>query len=99
MTDDAEIVLCCLLRARDGVTADLTAYDDLVLGLVPAHGGEARQRAAGDGDDGQPHEVHLIRFPDQVSLDAYLADPARVALAGRRDRAVSRTELFPVTLR
>ncbi len=99
MNDDAEIMLCCLLWARDGRTGGLSAYEDRVLALVPHHGGEIVQRAVGDGADGRPHEVQLYRFPNRAALDSYLADPDRVALASERDRTVARTELFPVTLR
>ncbi|WP_348788948.1 hypothetical protein [Leifsonia sp. NPDC080035] len=99
MTPTSEILLCCLLWARDGEAEALTEYEDGVLALIPRHGGEVIQRAVGDGADGRPHEVQLYRFPDHSALDAYVADPDRVALTGVRDRVVARTELFPVALR
>lgn len=99
MNDGAEILLCCLLWARDGEAEGLSRYEDTVLVLVPRHGGEVVQRVVGDGTGGSPHEVQLYRFPDRAALDAYVADPARVALADERDRVIARTELFPVTLR
>lgn len=92
------IELCCLLRARPGAEAAMTAYEDKVLALVPEHGGELVSRAIGDGADGRPHEVHLFRFPDQAAIDAYLADPRRTALAGERERVVESTVLFPVRI-
>ena len=97
--DGAAVLLCCLLWARDGGAADLSAYEDHVLALVPRHGGEVIQRAVSDGDKGRPHEVQLYRFPSQAALDAYIADPARQSLASDRDQAIARTELFPVTFR
>lgn len=99
MTDSTEILLCCLLWARDGEAVGLTSYEDRVLALVPRHRGEVLQRAVGDGADGRPHEVQLYRFPDRSALDAYLSDPERAALTNERDRVVARTELFPVDLR
>ena len=60
--------------------------------------GAVLQRARSDGADGRPHEVQLYRFANQDSIDAYLADHRRVALADERDRVVARTELFPVAL-
>ncbi|MFB9658983.1 hypothetical protein ACFQS3_12885 [Glycomyces mayteni] len=92
------IELCCLLRARPGREADLHAYEDRVLALVPEHGGLLVSRAIGDGADGQPHEVHTYRFPLQDDLDAYMADPRRTALTIERDRVVESTVLFPVRL-
>jgi hypothetical protein len=99
VTDDGEIVLCCLLWARDGEASGLSAYEDRVLALVPNHGGEVIHRAVSNGVKGRPHEVQLYRFPNQTALDAYIADPARLALANDRDQAIARTELFPVSLR
>jgi antibiotic biosynthesis monooxygenase (ABM) superfamily enzyme len=91
--------LCCLLRARPGAEQELTAYEDKVLSLLPEHGGELLSRVVGDGAEGRPHEVHVYRFAGQGSLDAYMADPRRLALAEERDRVVASTELFPVVPR
>lgn len=99
MTDDVEIVLCCLLWAREGEAAGLSAYEDRVLALVPDHGGEVLSRAASDGAESRPHEIQLYRFPTQAALDSYIADPSRLALSNDRDQAIARTELFPVSLR
>lgn len=95
---DAPIELCCLLRALPGAEEAMTAYEDKVTALVPEHGGELVSRAIGDGADGSPHEVHVYRFPDQAAIDAYMADPRRLALAEERDRTVASTVLFPVRI-
>lgn len=99
MTDNDEIVLCCFLSAREGEADGLTAYEDRVLAMVQRHRGEVIQRVVSDGADGRPREVQLYRFSDRAALDAYLADPDRLALTTERDRVIARTELFPVTLR
>ncbi|WP_255491776.1 MULTISPECIES: GNAT family N-acetyltransferase [unclassified Actinotalea] len=96
MSDGDAVQLCCLLWAREGEAAGLREYEDRVLALVPEHGGQVLQRLQSIADGGQPTEVQLYRFPSQASLDSYLADPRRRALAGERDRVVGRTELFPV---
>lgn len=95
---DAPIELCCLLRALPGAERAMTAYEDEVLALIPEHGGEVVSRAIGDGADGHPHEVQVLRFPGQAAIDAYMADPRRLALAGERDRTVAETTLFPVAI-
>lgn len=97
MTDNGEVQLCCLLWACEGLEAALTAYEDRVLALIPEHGGEVVTRARNAGDGGEPDEVQFYRFPSQASLDSYLGDPRRLALASERDRVVGRTDLFPVT--
>jgi hypothetical protein len=96
---DTEVVLCCLLWANEGLEDDMSAYEDAVLPLIRDHGGEVLQRARGDGADGRPHEVQFYRFPGQAAIDAYIADPRRLALAEERDRVVARTDVFPVELR
>ncbi|GAA1852879.1 hypothetical protein [Myceligenerans crystallogenes] len=88
--------LCCLLWARADEAAGLEAYEDRVLALIPDHGGQVLQRVRRTSDEAGPNEVQIYRFPSQSSLDSYLADPRRLALAAERDRVVSRTELFPV---
>jgi hypothetical protein len=97
MTNDGEIVLCCFLWSHEGHEAELTAYEDRVLAFIPDAGGEVLQRVSSDGKDGRPHEVQLYRFPSQIAIDAYIADPRRTVLAPQRDRAIARTEVFPVS--
>lgn len=94
---EAPIQLCCLLWAHRGQAEALHAYEDRVLQLIEEHGGEVVQRALTVDSPGQPDEVQFFRFPDQAALDSYLADGRRSALSDDRDRAVARTELFPVT--
>jgi hypothetical protein len=90
------LLLCVLLEAHAGREAEMAAYEDRVLGLLPAHGGRVvqRLRVTSPGDDRM--EIHVLELPSQVALDAYLADPARVALAEERDRVIASTQVFPV---
>jgi uncharacterized protein (DUF1330 family) len=94
--------LCVLLWPRDGMASALVAYEDDVLELVAEHGGAVLQRVRTRPSDDDaagsdpPFEVHVIRFPDQAALDAYLADPRRTAMADRRDEAIARTEVLRV---
>lgn len=67
-----------------------------MLALLPDHGGALLQRVCADGTDGRPDEIQLIGFATQAGLDGYLADPRRTALAAAHDRAIARTDTFPV---
>ncbi|MPZ51810.1 MAG: hypothetical protein GEU79_03610 [Acidimicrobiia bacterium] len=96
--NDNVIELCCLLRARPGLEAAMSSYEDDVLALVPEHGGELVSRVISGGEDGNPHEIHVYRFPGQDAIDAYIVDPRRVAMAAERDRVVAETVLFPVRI-
>jgi uncharacterized protein (DUF1330 family) len=92
------VTLCVLLWPRPGAADALIAYEDKVLELVAEHGGELRARARTDGADGAPLEIHLIDFPSDDAIDAYMNDPRRQAMAEERDRAIERTEVYPVDL-
>lgn len=93
---DTPVELCVLLWAHPGHDADLVAYEDRVLALVPAHGGTVLQRARSGGQAGHPLEMQFYSFPSESALQSYLADDRRVALAAERDRVVARTELIRV---
>jgi uncharacterized protein (DUF1330 family) len=80
--------------------AALSAYEDKVLRLVAEHGGRVLERGTvlpGSQQDGEPPtEVQLLEMPTEASLDAYVNDPRRLALAAERDAAVARTDLFRI---
>jgi len=92
------VTLCVLCWARDGCAAELVAYEDRVLALVPDHGGRVLQRARTAGERGEPLEVHLLQFPSEAALDAYLGDERRAALAADREAAIDRTQILRVEL-
>jgi uncharacterized protein (DUF1330 family) len=92
------ITLCVLLWAREGREQALFAYEDLVLQLVPDHGGAVVQRARSSGSNGQPLEIHVLVFPSEQKLSEYMTDDRRVALAENRDQAIARTEVIRVDL-
>lgn len=92
------VTLCVLLWARAGNEAGLVAYEDAVLQLVPAHGGRVRERVRTDGAEGAPFEIHVLEFPSEDGLDAYMQDPQRLSMADARDRAIERTAVYRVDL-
>jgi uncharacterized protein (DUF1330 family) len=90
--------LCVLLWPNPGAEAALVAYEDEVLDLVGAHGARVLQRARTDGADGAPLEIQILEFPSRDALDGYMTDERRTALAGEREAAIARTDVFPVDL-
>jgi uncharacterized protein (DUF1330 family) len=89
--------LCVLLWAVPGREADLIAYEDTVLALMPRHGGRVVSRVRRlEGEDG-PLEVQLIDLPDEAALESYRTDPTRVALAETHRSVIERTEVIRVT--
>ena len=96
-----EVNLCVLLWAHEGREAELSAYEDQVLGLLAEHDGHLIQRArtvTAKGDDSEPTEVQLLRFTSEAALDGFTHDERRVALAGQRDAAIARTDVLRVRL-
>ena len=71
-----------------------------MLRLVAEHGGRVLERGAvlpGAQCDGEPPtEVQFIEMPSEAGLEAYMDDPRRVAMAGERDAAIARTDMFRI---
>jgi hypothetical protein len=66
---------------RSGSAHSRTALPELVRrGTLRACRVLARGRALPGQDPSQPHEVHLIWFPDRGALNSYMEDPRRHAL-------------------
>ena len=96
-----EVNLCVLLWAHEGRDADLSAYEDEVLGMLAEHGGQIIQRARverGDSSSDEPTEVQLLRFASEAALDGYMNDARRVALADQREKIIAMTEIMRVKL-
>jgi uncharacterized protein (DUF1330 family) len=97
---ETPVVNCVLLWARPGMEAALSAYEDKVLGLVAEHGGRVLERGTvipGSLCAGEPPtEVQLLEMPSEASLDSYMNDPRRLAMAADRDAAIARTDLFRI---
>ena len=90
------VTLLVQLWAVPGQEQLLVEYENQVLPRLAPHGAKILQRVrAIDATDG-PLEAHLLEFPSEDALDAYMADPERVALADLRERAIARTELVRV---
>ncbi len=89
--------LCVLLWPTPGSDEALTAYEDTVLALVPAHGGRVVSRVRRDDGGPGPLEVQVIHLPDEEAMQSYLADPVRAALADEHRRVIARTEIIRVT--
>jgi hypothetical protein len=70
------MLLAQIVRIPAEGVRDFQAFESRVLPLLPRYGGALVQRLR--GDDGR-FEFHLVSFPSQTELDAYLLDPERVA--------------------
>jgi uncharacterized protein (DUF1330 family) len=90
------IEICVLLWATDGCEADLVAYEDTVLALIPRHGGQVASRVRRVDRDEGPFEMQIIHFPNQDAVNSYMNDPVRQALADVHRTVIARTDVIPV---
>ena len=85
-------------RADGNVAAQAKAH--WIFGASVMAGGtdEAQRRlifTTKDAPNG-PFEAHILEFPSDAALDAYMADPERARLSELRDRAIARTDVLRV---
>lgn len=100
MTDP--LTLAFIGRTGAGGAAQAARFEDVVLALLGNHGGELlfRGRRAAGEPESKPAEIHVIRFPDQMAMAAYLDDPQRLALLAEYGEVFTSKEvvaLDPVT--
>jgi uncharacterized protein (DUF1330 family) len=90
------VTLLVQLWSAPGNEHLLIDYEDQVLRRLAAHGARVVQRVrTKDAPDG-PFEAHILEFPSDAALDAYMTDPERARLAELRDRAIARTDVLRV---
>lgn len=91
------LTVCVLLTPTPGNEALLVEYEDQVLALLDSHGARVLQRVrTTDRPADGPFEVHVLEFPSPQALDEYMENPARLALADLRDRAIATTQVLSV---
>ncbi len=77
VTAEAEtLALVMIVDLAPAAVEDFQSYEDIVLGMLPRHGGrlERRMRSTDQG-----FECHLITFDCRAGYDAFIADPDRCA--------------------
>ena len=90
------VTLLVQLWSAPGNEHLLVDYEDQVLRRLGVHGARVVQRVrTKDAPDG-PLEAHILEFPSDAALDAYMADPERARLSELRDRAIARTDVLRV---
>ena len=90
------IVLIVRLWVEPSRVPEYERFEREATRVLVAHGARIERviRRAADESPDAPFEVHVVRFPDRASLDAWREDPATRALAPTRDDVVARTEVY-----
>ena len=98
VSEQSTLTLCVQLWPSAGHESELISFEDQVLALIPRHGGSVLQRVRRAHDGDEAFETHVISFPDESALNAYMDDPARLALAPLREIAIARMTITPVVV-
>ena len=94
------VVLTQIVYLHPGQEAAFDAFEAIALAAVERHGGELLLRlrpapaATLAGSLAPPHEVHLVRFPDEAHLASFQADPTRASVLHLKSASVRETLLF-----
>jgi orotate phosphoribosyltransferase len=91
------ITLVVLLHCNPGHEEELDRFEDAAARIMRRYGGRMERRiplARSAALEDQPHEVHVVTFPDQASFDRYREDTEIQALADLRARAIRRTTVW-----
>lgn len=95
---DSRLTLVVLLFVEPDRVGEFEEFERQAATIMARHGGriERRIEVRTDGDPDRPYEVHIVSFPDEHALDRYRADPEIRSLEALRERAIRRTEIWPV---
>ncbi len=81
--------------AHSGRAHELAEVEDVLSQLAVTHGATlVRERGAtfrASSAELPPDEVHILEFPDEASVDAYVDDPLRAPWAVRLGDVLART--------
>ncbi len=80
------------MKLSPGPRAAFDRYEEHVLTIMRSHGGDVTKNQTLEGDP-RWDVLHEITFPSQAAFEAFLEDPARVALQAQRDACIQDTEV------
>lgn len=92
MTD--KIVIVAGLYIHPGREAEFAQFETAAESIMHRHGGALERRIGFASHPDQPHEVHIVTFPDEAAFQRYRADTDLQALAELRARAIRQTTLW-----
>lgn len=91
-----KITLIVSLYIHPGRESEFEQFEAAAARIIPRYGGilERRIAIAPLPDNSQPHEVHLVTFPDERAFEQYRSDPDLQALTDLRACAIRQTTLW-----
>lgn len=93
---NTKITLVVSLYIHPGRESEFEQFETAAAQIMRRYGGILKRRIAIAHlpDNSQPHEVHVVTFPDERSFEQYRSDPDLRALADLRARAIRQTTLW-----
>ena len=90
------VTLVAALYIHPGHEAEFDQFETAAARIMRRHGGaiDRRIRITRAAGDNLPHEVHIVTFPDDASLQRYRADPELQGLAELRTSAIRETVVW-----
>ncbi len=88
-----KLTIVAALFINPGREAEFEQFETAAESIMRRYGGRLERRIgfAGGAGPGQPHEVHIVTFPDHQSFERYRTDADLQALADLRTRAIHHT--------
>jgi len=92
----SKLTLVAALYIHAGHEAEFEQFETQAAAIMRRHGGAVERRIgfANAAGDENPHEVHVVTFPDEQSFERYRNDPDLSALADLRSRAIRKTTIW-----
>jgi uncharacterized protein (DUF1330 family) len=91
-----EITLAVLLFIDPAREQEFERFESSAADIMSRYGGKIERRISFPpaDDPSQPHELHVVTFPDRDSFDSYRRDPELQDLANLRAKAIRQTVVW-----
>src|SRR5579862_2208534 len=91
-----ELIIVAALFVHPGHEAEFEQFESTAASIMQRYGGRIERRIGfqPSANPEQPHEVHILAFPDEGSFARYRADADLAALADLRARAIRNTVVW-----
>ncbi len=86
-----KVTIVATLYIHPGREAEFKQFETAAESIMRRYGGRLERRIGFPTGLDQPHEVHLVTFPNQQAFEKYRADADLQALADLRGRAIRQT--------
>ena len=91
-----QLIIVAALFIHPGHEAEFERFESAAASIMRRYGGRIERRigCTASANAEQPHEVHIVAFPDEASFARYRADADLQALADLRTGAIRHTTVW-----